>query len=538
MNQIHSTTKEYDAIIVGAGFSGLYQLICLRDQLGLNCLVLETGDDVGGTWYWNRYPGARCDTESHAYSYYFSDELLKEWTWSERYPGHAEIRKYMNFVADKFDLKKNILFKQKVTSAKFIEDNNNWNVITNDNNHFKSKFLITAVGCLSNTNIPKINGLEDFKGNYFHTGNWPKDGVSFAEKSVGQIGTGSTGIQAVPVIAAEAKHLTVFQRTANYSIPARNKPLTEDFKNHAKENFQFYKDLLKRTPNGHPFEISDRLVSDVNEEEMNDIYEKAWEKGGLQFRGSFNDLVTNIEANKTASDFIKSKINEIVLNKKFASILSDIDHPYAGKRPPIDSNYFETYNRDNINLIDLRNDPIKCINKNGIETEKNHFNLDIIVFATGYDAMTGPLLNMNISGKNNLKLENVWKEGPKTFLGLQIPGFPNLFTVTGPGSPSVLTNMPMAIEQHVEWIRDCISFMIKKEYTTIEARSNLAEKWGQEVNTVANKTLLPTVKHSWYLGANIPGKPRVFMPYAGGLPRYSKICDEVKKNNFEDFILA
>ena len=538
MNQIHSTTKEYDAIIVGAGFSGLYQLICLRDQLGLNCLVLETGDDVGGTWYWNRYPGARCDTESHAYSYYFSDELLKEWTWSERYPGHAEIRKYMNFVADKFDLKKNILFKQKVTSAKFIEDNNNWNVITNANNHFKSKFLITAVGCLSNTNIPKINGLEDFKGNYFHTGNWPKDGVSFAEKSVGQIGTGSTGIQAVPVIAAEAKHLTVFQRTANYSIPARNKPLTEDFKNHAKENFQFYKDLLKRTPNGHPFEISDRLVSDVNEEEMNDIYEKAWEKGGLQFRGSFNDLVTNIEANKTASDFIKSKINEIVLNKKFASILSDIDHPYAGKRPPIDSNYFETYNRDNINLIDLRSDPIKCINKNGIETEKNHFNLDIIVFATGYDAMTGPLLNMNISGKNNLKLENVWKEGPKTFLGLQIPGFPNLFTVTGPGSPSVLTNMPMAIEQHVEWIRDCISFMIKKEYTTIEARSNLAEKWGQEVNTVANKTLLPTVKHSWYLGANIPGKPRVFMPYAGGLPRYSKICDEVKKNDFEDFILA
>ena len=538
MNQIHSTTKEYDAIIVGAGFSGLYQLICLRDQLGLNCLVLETGDEVGGTWYWNRYPGARCDTESHAYSYYFSDELLKEWTWSERYPGHAEIRKYINFVADKFDLKKDILFKQKVTSSKFNEDKNNWNLITNGKNHFKSKFLIAAVGCLSNTNIPKIKGLKNFKGSYYHTGNWPKDGVSFINKTVGQIGTGSTGIQAVPVIAAEANHLTVFQRTANYSIPARNKPLTEDFKNHVKENFQFYKNLLKRTPNGHPFEISDRLVSDVNEEEMNDIYEKAWEKGGLQFRGSFNDLVTNVEANKTASEFIKNKINKIVLNKKFASILSDIDHPYAGKRPPIDSNYFETYNRKNINLIDLRSDPIKCINKNGIETLKNHFDLDIIVFATGYDAMTGPLLNMNISGKNNLKLENAWKEGPKTFLGLQIPGFPNLFTITGPGSPSVLTNMPMAIEQHVEWVRDCISFMMTKEYSSIEARSNLAEKWGQEVNSVANKTLLPTVKHSWYLGANIPGKPRVFMPYAGGLPRYSKICNEVKDNDFEDFILA
>ncbi len=537
MNHIHSSTKEYDAIIVGAGFSGLYQLICLRDQLGLNCLVLETGDDVGGTWYWNRYPGARCDTESHAYSYYFSDELLKEWTWSERYPGHEEIRKYMNFVASKFDLKKDILFKQKVTSAKFIEDSNNWDVTT-DNNYFKCKFLITAVGCLSNTNIPKIKGLENFEGSYYHTGNWPKNSVSFVNKTVGQIGTGSTGIQAVPVIAAEAKHLTVFQRTANYSIPARNKPLTEEFKKQVKENFQYYKDLIKRTPNAHPFEISDRLVSDVNSEEMNQIYEKAWEKGGLQFRAAFNDLVTNLEANKTASDFIKNKINETVLNKKFASILSDIDHPYAGKRPPIDSNYFETYNRDNINLIDLRRDPIKCINKNGIETEKNNFDLDIIVFATGYDAMTGPLLNMNIFGKNNLKLENDWKEGPKTFLGLQIPGFPNLFTITGPGSPSVLTNMPMAIEQHVEWIRDCISFMIKKEYTTIEARPNLAKKWGEEVNRVANKTLLPTVKHSWYLGANIPGKPRLFMPYAGGLPRYSKICDEVKRNNFEDFILA
>ena len=538
MNQINLNNKEYDVIIVGAGFSGLYQLICLRDQLGMNCLVVETGDDVGGTWYWNRYPGARCDTESHAYSYYFSDELLKEWTWSERYPGHAEIRRYMNFVADKFDLKKDILFNHKVTSAQYNEDKICWEITTNNKINFRSKFLITAVGCLSNANIPKIKGLENFKGKYYHTGNWPKNGVSFVGKKVGQIGTGSTGIQAVPVIAEEAKYLTVFQRTANYSIPARNKPLTENFKIHVKEKFKYYRELLKKTPNGHPFEISDRLVADVEEQEMQEIYEKAWEKGGLQFRGSFSDLVTNVQANKTASDFIKNKINETVLNKKFASILSDIDHPYAGKRPPIDSNYFETYNRDNVNLIDLRRDPIKCVNKNGIETEKNNFDLDIIVFATGYDAMTGPLLNMNILGKNKLKLKNDWKEGPKTFLGLQIPGFPNLFTITGPGSPSVLTNMPMAIEQHVEWIRDCISFMIKKEYTTIEARSNLAKKWGQEVNRVANKTLLPTVKHSWYLGANIPGKPRVFMPYAGGLPRYSKICDDVKKNNFEDFILA
>ena len=533
-----SNNHEYDAIIVGAGFAGLYQLICLRDQLGLNCLVIETGDDVGGTWYWNRYPGARCDTESHAYSYYFSEELLKEWTWSERYPGHAEIRKYINFVADKFDLKKNILFNEKVINAEFNDSSNKWNLATSNENHFQAKFLIAAVGCLSNTNIPKIKGLDTFEGKYYHTGNWPKTGVSFTDKKVGQIGTGSTGIQAVPVIAAEAKHLTVFQRTANYSIPARNAPLSQKFKDHVKEDHKYYKEFLKRTPNGHPFEISSRLVSDVNEEEMNEIYEKAWEKGGLQFRATFNDLVTNIEANKTASEFIKGKIRKTVSNKKFANILSDIDHPYAGKRPPIDSHYFEAFNRDNINLIDLRSDPILQINQKGIQTKENHFDLDIIVFATGYDAMTGPLLNMNITGKQNLKLDDCWKEGPKSFLGLQIPGFPNLFTITGPGSPSVLTNMPMAIEQHVEWIRDCISYVNNKNYSRIEADQKSSKEWGDEVNAVANKTLLPTVKHSWYLGANIPGKPQVFMPYAGGLPKYTEVCNEVKNNNYKGFNLA
>ena len=533
-----SNDQTYDAIIVGAGFAGLYQLICLRDQLGLNCLVIETGDDVGGTWYWNRYPGARCDTESHAYSYYFSDELLKEWTWSERYPGHAEIREYINFVAQKFDLKKDILFNQRVTNANFSENENNWSLLTDDGSKFKAKFLITAVGCLSNANIPNIKGLDSFEGQYYHTGNWPKNDVSFVNKKVGQIGTGSTGIQAVPVIAASAKHLTVFQRTANYSIPARNKPLTSDFKEHVKTNYQHYREFLKRTPNGHPFDISDRLVSDVNEDQRNDIYEKAWEKGGLQFRATFNDLVTDRDANKTASEFIKDKIRTTVLNKKFASILSDIDHPYAGKRPPIDSNYFETFNRANIDLIDLRADPIKHIDHKGIQTNENHFDLDIIVFATGYDAMTGPLLNMNITGKANLKLSDLWKEGPKTFLGLQMPGFPNLFTITGPGSPSVLTNMPMAIEQHVEWIRDCISYMNKKGYSLIETSKKASEDWGDEVNAVANKTLLPTVKHSWYLGANIPGKPQVFMPYAGGLPKYDEICNESKNNNYKGFNLT
>ena len=295
---------------------------------------------------------------------------------------------------------------------------------------------------------------------------------------------------------------------------------------------------MKRTPNGHPFDISERLVSDVNEDERNEIYEKAWEKGGLQFRATFQDLVTNLDANNTAAEFIKQKIRKTVLNKKFADILSDIDHPYAGKRPPIDSHYFEAFNRDNINLVDLRADPIKHIDEKGIKTNQNHFDLDIIVFATGYDAMTGPLLNLNITGKDNLKLSDYWKEGPKTYLGLQIAGFPNLFTITGPGSPSVLTNMPMAIEQHVEWIRDCISHMNKKGYSLIETNNKVSEEWGQEVNKVANKTLLPKVKHSWYLGANIPGKPQVFMPYAGGLPKYNDICNDVKNNDYLGFNLS
>ena len=444
----------------------------------------------------------------------------------------------MNFVADKFDLRKDILFHEKVTSAAFEHNTKRWNIVTNNYYNFRSKFLITAVGCLSNTNVPNIKGLKDFDGEYYHTGEWPHKGVSFVNKKVGQIGTGSTGIQAVPVIAHEAKHLTVFQRTANYSIPAKNKPLTEEFKKHVKDNLDSYRKLVKKTPNGHPFEISERLVTDVDEKEMNSIYEKAWEKGGLQFRATFNDLTTNLSANNTASDFIKNKINQIVRNKKFAKVLSDIDHPYACKRPPIDSHYFETFNRDNIDLVDLKTDPIECIDINGIKTKNNHYELDTIVFATGYDAMTGPLLKMNITGKNNVTLNEVWQAGPKTFLGLQIPGFPNLFTVTGPGSPSVLTNMPMAIEQHVEWIRDCIQFIIENNYNTIEPSEEKSKKWGEEVNTVANKTLLPTVKHSWYLGANIPGKPRVFMPYAGGLPKYAKICEEIKQENYNSFIFS
>lgn len=525
-----------DAIVIGAGFSGLYQLHCLRDRLGLSVQVLEAGGGVGGTWYWNRYPGARCDSESHSYCYSFSDELIQEWEWSERYPEQPEILRYLNFVAEKFDLKRNIKFNTRVVGACYDEAANRWEVESESGERFSATFLIAAVGCLSSANVPSIPGLESFSGEWYHTGEWPHDGVDFTGKRVGQIGTGSTGIQAVPVIAEHAAHLTVFQRTANYSIPAHNAPLTPEFKRHVKEHYDEIRAVTHATPNAHPFYISDRSALDVSPEERQALYEAAWAKGGLQFRATFRDLLTSKQANDTAAEFIRGKIREIVKDPKTAEILSRIDHPFATKRPPIDSFYFEAYNRDNVSLVDLRATPIERITPNGIKTTEKEYPVDIIVFATGFDAMTGTMLKMDIRGRDGLTLQEAWHAGPVTYLGLQVAGFPNLFTVTGPGSPSVLCNMPVPIEQHVEWITDCIRHMRERGHRRIEATPEAADSWVREVNAAAEATLLPQAGHSWYLGANVPGKPRVFMPYAGGLPRYRKICDDVAADGYRGFV--
>ncbi|MEM8687231.1 MAG: NAD(P)/FAD-dependent oxidoreductase [Pseudomonadota bacterium] len=526
---------ELDALIIGAGFAGLYQLHCLRDQLGLSVRVLEKADGVGGTWYWNRYPGARCDSESHAYAYYFSAELLEEWQWSERYPGHAEIVLYLNHVADKFDLRRDIQLSTKVVCARYSERANRWVVTTEAGEVFSATYLITAVGCLSAANVPAIDGLDEFKGQWYHTGLWPHDGVDFAGKRVGQIGTGSTGIQAAPVIAETARYLTVFQRTPNYSVPARNHVLSEDFKRHCRENHQDIKAIMHSTPNGHAFTISQRKVFDVDDAERQAIYEDYWKDGGLRFRSCFQDLLADKAANDTAADFLRSKIREIVKDPETAAKLSNIDHPYAAKRPPVDTDYFETFNRDNVSLVDIRANPIERITPDGIQTSAGHHELDIIVFATGYDAMTGPLLRLDIRGRGGQALHEAWKEGPRTYLGLTVAGFPNMFTVTGPGSPSVLTNMPVAIEQHVEWITRCIQKMRQEGADRIEASPEAADLWVKHVNDAANATLLPQAGHSWYLGANIPGKPRMFMPYAGGMVRYRTICDAVAQNGYEGF---
>jgi len=530
--------QAFEAIIVGAGFSGLYQLHVLRDRLGLSARVLEAGAGIGGTWYWNRYPGARCDSESYYYSYSFSKDLEQEWNWTERYPEQAEILRYLNHVADRFDLRRDIRLEARVIKASFDASTNRWLVTTASGERYSAKFLITAVGCLSTANVPNIASLETFRGEWYHTGQWPHEGVDFTGKRVGQIGTGSTGIQAAPVIARQAAHLTIFQRTPNYSVPARNGPMDIEAQKQIKADYDAIRQRSRTSTNGHPFEVSVRSALDVSPEERQALYEAAWERGGLRFRGTFKDILSNETANETASAFIRSKIRSVVKDPDVAERLTPVDHPFASKRPPIDTDYFETFNRANVSLVDIRATPIQEITSTGLRTTDAAYDLDIIVFATGFDAMTGPLLALDIRGENGVSLRDTWSAGPRTYLGLQTVGFPNLFTITGPGSPSVLTNMPTAIEQHADWIANCILYMREHGLDRIEATAEASDKWVEHVNEAAHATLLPMASSSWYLGANVPGKPRVFMPYAGGMATYAAFCEQVAVDGYTGFQLS
>jgi cation diffusion facilitator CzcD-associated flavoprotein CzcO len=529
--------REFDAVVVGAGFAGMYTLHRLR-TMGLSVAVIEAASGVGGTWYWNRYPGARCDSESFAYSYSFSEELQQEWEWTERYPEQAEILRYLNHVADRFDLRRDITFDTRVTQAVFHPASTRWEVATDTGGTFLARYLITAVGCLSTASTPDIAGLADFDGEWYHTGQWPHDGVDFTGKRVGVVGTGSTGIQAIPVIAAEAEHVTVFQRTANYSIPSRNRPLGSDEAAEIKRNYDDIRATQRSTTNGHPYRISERTVRSVTDEERQAIYEAGWELGGLRLRATFQDILTDEDANDTLSDFIRDKIRTVVKDPETAEKLVPYDHPFATKRPPIDTNYFETYNRPNVDLVDVRESPIEAIEPDGLRTTAAHYDLDVLVFATGFDALTGPLLALDIRTDDGNSLRDKWADGPRTYLGLQTAGFPNLFTITGPGSPSVLTNMPTAIEQHVDWICDCIEYMRANGLTQMQASEAAEAGWAEQVQAAAERTLLPKAASSWYLGANIPGKPRVFLPYAGGLAEYARRCDEVARAGYQGFVLS
>jgi cation diffusion facilitator CzcD-associated flavoprotein CzcO len=530
---------DFDVVIVGAGFSGLYMLHRVRDVLGLSARVFEAGDGVGGTWYWNRYPGARCDSEAFYYSYSFSEELQQEWVWSTKYPEQPEILSYLEHVADRFDLRRDIQLGTRVTAAVFDDDGDRWEIRTDDGAIVTARFFISAVGALSAANVPMIAGLDTFEGDWHHTGAWPHEGVDFGGKRVGLIGTGSTGIQATPVIAEQADHLWVFQRTPNYSIPARNYPITPEQMDDIKANYAEIRRRCRESYAGFPYDVTHRSAMDVTPEERLATYERLWsEEGGFKFiYGSYYDLLFNPESNETAAEFIRGKIREIVRDPTVAEKLMPKDYPYGTKRPPVDTDYFETFNRPNVTLVDLRDTPITEIVPAGIRTTGADYDLDVIVFATGFDAVTGSLLRIDIRGRDGLTLSEKWAGGPTSYLGLQVAGFPNMFTVTGPGSPGVLANMPTAIEHHVEWIADCIDHMRAHGLTRIEPTEEAEQAWVDHVREVAETTLYPKA-NSWYLGANIPGKKRVFMPYVGGFLPYTKRCAKVAARGYEGFALS
>ena len=528
--RMNQHNEELDVIIVGAGFSGLYMLYKMR-KMNLKALIIERASDAGGTWFWNRYPGARCDIESIEYSYSFSDELQQEWNWSNRYSDQSEILEYINYVVKKFNLKENIVFNTSVKSATFDENLKNW-ILETDSKSYSSKFCVMATGTLSSIKQPNFDGLENFKGDWYVTGEWPHEKLDFTSKKVAIIGTGSSAVQSIPVIAEEAKNLTVFQRSPNYTIPANNRPLTEKELSNAKSSYDQIREKAKYTRAGIGYnQFEERKLLDLSSEEIKKELNNRWKIGGQEiFTAGFTDVGVNAEANKIVADFVKSKIKEIVKDPNVAELLSPED-AIGCKRLCADTNYFETYNRENVELIDLNSNPINSITENGILTNDKEFKFDTIIFATGFDAMTGALQAIDITGKNGKKLKQVWKDGPKSFLGLLINGFPNLFTVTGPGSPSVLTNMMVAIEQHVEWISDCINFLSKSNLKEVEADEFFQIEWMDHIEEVAKNTLRYTC-NSWYVGANVPGKKRVFMPYAGGFGKYREKCDEIAENNY------
>jgi cation diffusion facilitator CzcD-associated flavoprotein CzcO len=530
-------TADYDAVVIGSGFAGMYMLYRLRDVLGMKAKVFERGDGVGGTWYWNRYPGARCDSEAYMYCFSFDKKLMQEWEWTMKYPEQPEILKYLNHVADRFDLRRDIQLNTSVTAAHFNEETNLWDVETDKGEKVSARFLITGIGCLSSGQIPNIKGRETFKGESYHTGSWPHEGVDFTGKRVGIIGTGSSGVQAIPVIAKQAKHLTVFQRTPQYTIPARHGNVDKAVFDEIKTRYDEVWQKARTSAGGFPVDPIDRSALSVSADERKAVYEAGWEQGGFQFfYGSFSDIAVDRRANDTASEFIRSKIREIVKDPETAEKLVPTDHPFSSKRALIDTNYFDTYNRDNVTLVDIRHAPIQEITPKGIRTEDGEYELDIIIFATGFDAMTGSFFKMDIRGRNGLALKEKWAEGPKTYLGLSSVGFPNMFMITGPGSPSVLSNMPVSIEQHVEWISKLIEDMAERGQTVVEADPKAEADWVAHVNELAEQTLY-MLADSWYLGANIPGKPRVFMPYPGGVGVYREKCDEVRAHGYEGFTL-
>jgi cation diffusion facilitator CzcD-associated flavoprotein CzcO len=534
--ELRPVPEEADAVIVGAGFSGMYMLHRLR-EMGLSTVVFEAATDVGGTWYWNRYPGARVDVESLSYSYSFSPELEQDYPWTERYPTQPEILTYARYVADRFDLRRDIYFKTRVKAATWDEPSRTWQVRTEHEDAVTARFVVMATGCLSSSKLPEIPGLDSFKGPTYHTAHWPHAGVDFTGMRVGLIGTGSSGVQVIPVIAEQVADLTVFQRTPAYSLPARNRPLYPGEQEEMKARYREWRQAQKKSRFGVPVTPPTKSALDVCDEEREAVFEKAWEKGGLNnLLSSYNDLNISQEANDTAKRFIHRKIHQIVKDPQTAADLCP-EYPVGAKRPCLDTSYYETYNRDNVHLVNLQRTPLIEITEKGIRTSGREYEFDAIVYATGFDAMTGALTNVDIRGRDGISLKETWNAGPRTYLGIGSAGFPNLFMITGPGSPSVLSNMIVSIEQHVDWVADAIAHLEAKGLKAIEPTQEAQDAWVDHVNEVASHMFFPKA-NSWYMGANVPGKPRVFMPYAGGVGEYRKKCDEIASKDYEGFALS
>ena len=526
-------SKPYDVLVIGAGFAGLHLLHQLR-SLGYSARVIEAAGDVGGVWYWNRYPGARCDVESLQYSYSFSKELEQEWVWSEKYSAQPEILRYIQHVAERFDLRRDITFNTRVVSASFDEEHQQWELRTDTGMALEAQFCVMATGALSIPRLPDIPGIENFTGKVLHTGAWPHAGVDFSGQRVGVIGTGSSGIQVIPKIAQQAAHLTVFQRTANFSIPAWNGPLSAQAQQAWKVEYDTHRARAREL--GTLYEFSDKPASQVSSAERQREYERRWNSGGVNFVHSFNDLMLDQASNDTIADFVRSKIRSTVHDPDVAESLCPKDHPLGTKRICVDTGYFETYNRDNVRLVDLKNTPITRVTAAGVFTSDTLHELDALVCATGYDALTGAVLNIDIRGYNGQTLARNWADGPRTLFGLMTSGFPNMFIITGAGSPSVLVNMVVGIEHHVQWICDCLAYLRQHGMRTIEATREAQDRWVAHVNAAADKTLFPRA-NSWFLGANIPGKPRVFMPYVSKIGVYRRECQEAADNGYAGFTL-
>ena len=529
------TKLDLDVAVVGAGFAGLFALYRLR-KLGFKVRAFDAASGVGGTWYWNRYPGARCDVESLEYSYQFSAELQQEWEWTERYASQTELLRYLNHVADRFNLRTDIQLNTRISAAHFDEDNHLWLLHTDAQDDIRARWLVMATGCLSSPNKPRLQGLEQFRGEMYHTGTWPHESPNFSGKCVGIIGTGSSGIQCLPPIAQQADRVVVFQRSAAYTVPAHNRSLDPDLQRRVKAEYPAFRALCSSQFAAINTNSSKVSALEVGPEERRRIFDERWAHGGLPFTGAFADLRRTLAANETAADYVRGKITELVKDPAVAKKLLPIT-PFACKRLCVDTNYYSTFNRPNLTLVDLKAEPIRAMTSNECVTAQSRFSLDVLVFATGFDAMTGALLAMDIRGRKGLRLSRAWHAGSRTYLGLATAGFPNLFMITGPGSPSVLSNMAVAIEQHVNWVAECIQAMEARGVKELDANPQAQDAWVEHVNEVANVTLFPKAD-SWYMGANIPGKPQVFMPYVGGFPNYVIRCNEVAANNFEGFQLT